>query len=38
MLSGLTASDMLAGTGGGGVPILNVALLFSEPVFALMST
>lgn len=38
MLSGFTASDMLTGVGGGGVPIVSEALLFSAPTVAVIVT
>jgi hypothetical protein len=38
MLSGLIVSDMLAGVGGGGLPMVRDALLFREPTVAVMFT
>jgi hypothetical protein len=38
IVSGLIAMVILAGVGGGGVPICNVALLVNEPSFAVIST
>jgi hypothetical protein len=38
MLSGFTASDMLTGVGGGGVPMVSEALLFSAPTVAVIVT
>ena len=38
IVSGSITRFMLVGVGGGGVPICKVALLFSEPAVALIST
>ncbi len=36
--NGLTVIEALVGTGGGGVPIVNVALLLTVPAVAVMFT